>query len=183
MFRRQIEARDEWNARTPAGCADRQLEILAQAARMLAPGGAMVYSTCTFNDVENEGVLARFLDAHPEFALRPFALPGLPPADKGFVHLYPHEIRGEGHFVSLLCRRAAGENSTPERSSPGAHVAPGDTPRRQFGRAPRETEAWNDYALDGIPACFLIDARDGRIVAKNLRGEALAGKVAQLLME
>ena len=52
-----------------------------------------------------------------------------------------------------------------------------------FGRAPRETEAWNDYALDGIPACFLIDARDGRIVAKNLRGEALAGKVAQLLME
>lgn len=52
-----------------------------------------------------------------------------------------------------------------------------------FGRAPRETEAWNDYALDGIPACFLIDARDGRIVAKNLRGEALAGKVDQLLME
>ena len=151
MFRRQIEARDEWNARTPAGCADRQLEILAQAARMLAPGGAMVYSTCTFNDVENEGVLARFLDAHPEFALRPFALPGLPPADKGFVHLYPHEIRGEGHFVSLLCRRAAGENSTPERSSPGAHVAPGDTPRRQFGRAPRAAKAAAHTAALELP--------------------------------
>lgn len=50
-----------------------------------------------------------------------------------------------------------------------------------FGRAPRETEAWNDYALDGIPACFLIDCSDGRIVAKNLRGEALAQKVAQLM--
>lgn len=50
-----------------------------------------------------------------------------------------------------------------------------------FGRAPRETEAWNDYALSGIPACFLIDARNGRIVAKNLRGEALAKKIAQLL--
>lgn len=50
-----------------------------------------------------------------------------------------------------------------------------------FGRAPRDTEAWNDYALSGIPACFLIDARDGHIVAKNLRGEALAAKVAQLM--
>lgn len=50
-----------------------------------------------------------------------------------------------------------------------------------FGRAPRDTGVWNDYALAGIPACFLIDARDGRIVAKNLRGEALAAKVAQLL--
>lgn len=50
-----------------------------------------------------------------------------------------------------------------------------------FGRAPRETEAWNDYALDGIPACFLIDCSDGRIIAKNLRGEVLAEKVAQLM--
>lgn len=50
-----------------------------------------------------------------------------------------------------------------------------------FGRAPRQTKAWNDYALDGIPACFLIDARDGRILAKNLRGEALAQQVAQLM--
>lgn len=50
-----------------------------------------------------------------------------------------------------------------------------------FDRTPRETEAWNDYALYGIPACFLIDAHDGRIVAKNLRGESLAEKVAQLL--
>lgn len=50
-----------------------------------------------------------------------------------------------------------------------------------FGRAPRQTEVWNDYALSGIPACFLIDARNGRIVAKNLRGEALAEKVTQLM--
>lgn len=50
-----------------------------------------------------------------------------------------------------------------------------------FGRAPRQTKAWNDYALDGIPACFLIDARNGRIIAKNLRGEALAQQVAQLM--
>lgn len=71
---------------------------------MLAPGGHMVYSTCTFNDTENEGVLRRFLDAHPDFSLEPFALPGLKKAEAGYLHLYPHEMRGEGHFVSLLVK-------------------------------------------------------------------------------
>ena len=113
MFRRQPEARDEWSENSPRGCADRQLEILEEAAKMLAPGGALVYSTCTFNDTENEGVLARFTAAHPEFALEPFALPGLPSGSRGYVHLYPHEIRGEGHFVSLL-RKAPDAPGAPE---------------------------------------------------------------------
>ena len=102
MFRRQPEARDEWSVNSPRGCADRAMEILSEAAKMLAPGGVMVYSTCTFNDTENEGVLARFTDEHPEFVLEKFSLPGLPSGERGYAHLYPHEIRGEGHFVSLL---------------------------------------------------------------------------------
>ncbi len=105
MFRRQPEAMDEWSENAPRGCAQRQLEILEQAVAMLKPGGVMVYSTCTFNDTENEGVLARFLDEHAELEAVPFALPGLPAAPKGYVHLYPHEIRGEGHFVSLMKKR------------------------------------------------------------------------------
>ena len=104
MFRRQPEAIDEWSENAPRGCADRQMEILTEAAKMLAPGGHMVYSTCTFNDTENEGVLRRFLALHPEFALEAFHLPGLPAAEKGYLHLYPHEMRGEGHFVSLLVK-------------------------------------------------------------------------------
>ena len=114
MFRRQPEARDEWSENSPRGCADRQMEILEEAAKMLAPGGAMVYSTCTFNDTENEGVLTRFLKIHPEFALEGFELPGLPSGKCGYVHLYPHEICGEGHFVSLL-RKSADAPGTPVR--------------------------------------------------------------------
>ena len=122
MFRRQPEARDEWSENSPRGCADRQLEILAEAAKMLAPGGALVYSTCTFNDTENEGVLARFTAMHPEFALEPFELPGLPSGRCGYVHLYPHEIRGEGHFVSLL-RKSPDAPGVPEAEE-------ADRPRR-----------------------------------------------------
>ena len=139
MFRRQIEARDEWSENAPRGCADRQLEILHEAARMLAPGGHMVYSTCTFNDTENEGVLERFLQAHPEFALVPFALPGLPRAEAGYLHLYPHEMRGEGHFVSLLQKRA------------DAPAAP--EPAKKKGKAaPRPAKAQEAIALPPVLA-------------------------------
>ena len=118
MFRRQPEARDEWDADAPRRCADRQMEILAQAAKMLRPGGTMVYSTCTFNDTENEGVLRRFLALHPEFSLVPFALPGLPEAKDGYLHLYPHEMRGEGHFVSRLKKAdGADEADAPARAA------------------------------------------------------------------
>ena len=139
MFRRQIEARDEWSENAPRGCADRQLEILHEAARMLAPGGHMVYSTCTFNDTENEGVLERFLQAHPEFALVPFALCGLPRAEAGYLHLYPHEMRGEGHFVSLLQKRA------------DAPAAP--EPAKKKGKAaPRPAKAQETIALPPVLA-------------------------------
>ena len=139
MFRRQIEARDEWSENAPRGCADRQLGILAEAAKMLAPGGHMVYSTCTFNDTENEGVLERFLQAHPEFALVPFALCGLPRAEAGYLHLYPHEMRGEGHFVSLLQKRA------------DAPAAP--EPAKKKGKAaPRPAKAQETIALPPVLA-------------------------------
>ena len=135
MFRRQPEARGEWDADSPRRCADRQMDILEQAAKMLRPGGTMVYSTCTFNDTENEGVLKRFLALHPEFALEPFALPGLPEAKDGYLHLYPHEMRGEGHFVSRLKKSAdaptadAPVRAAPKKKAPArACAAKGKTP-------------------------------------------------------
>ena len=135
MFRRQPEARGEWDADSPRRCADRQMEILEQAAKMLRPGGTMVYSTCTFNDTENESVLKRFLALHPEFALEPFALPGLPEAKDGYLHLYPHEMRGEGHFVSRLKKtgeaaepaapaKAASKKKAPARAASAKGKAP-----------------------------------------------------------
>ena len=129
MFRRQPEARDEWSENSPRGCADRAMEILEEAAKMLAPGGVMVYSTCTFNDTENEGVLGRFFAAHPEFSPLPLDLPGLPDGGCGYIHLYPHEIRGEGHFVSLMKKRSdapAAWSLEPSKKKPprGAKPAP-----------------------------------------------------------
>lgn len=104
MFRRHPETRGEWTAESPAGCARRQREILTQAVRMVRPGGRLVYATCTLNPLENEENMAWLQETFPEFTLTPFALPGLGSC-QGMMTLYPHRVKGEGHFVALLHRR------------------------------------------------------------------------------
>ena len=128
LFRRQPEAMEEWDGGAPARCAARQLRILDEAARMLRPGGRLVYSTCTFNRTENEEVVSAFLASHPDFSAEPFALPGLPPAPEGRLRLCPHEIPGEGQF--LACLRRAEAEETPEKT-------PEKAPARRAARSAR----------------------------------------------
>ena len=145
MFRRQIEAGAEWTPDSPARCAARQLDILRCAARMLRPGGLMVYSTCTFNAVENEGVLERFLSEHSDFMPDAFALPGLEPAPTGVLRLFPQRVRGEGHFVSRL-RRATdapvpAKGGRPSRPRKSAALPPWREPLAQCLAQARSPQA------------------------------------------
>ena len=94
MFRRDPASRSEWTPASPEGCARRQAEILDQAAKLLRPGGRLVYSTCTFNEFENEGSVTGFLERHP----------GEGGSKGGMLRLWPHRVRGDGHFVARLRR-------------------------------------------------------------------------------
>ncbi len=75
MFRKDADARACWRPDLPLANARRQLDILEAAYSMLAPGGRILYATCTFNPVENEGVVLNFLARHPELALAEMHLP------------------------------------------------------------------------------------------------------------
>lgn len=90
MFKKEPSALAEWSEENVRRCALRQSAILDNAAKMLRGGGRLVYSTCTFSEEENGGQIARFLERHAEFRLL------------GTQTLYPHEVRGEGHFTALL---------------------------------------------------------------------------------
>ena len=60
MFRKDPETINEWNEGLPIFNHERQLSILKEADKMLKEGGVLVYSTCTFNLVENEYVVDKF---------------------------------------------------------------------------------------------------------------------------
>lgn len=102
MFRRDPNARAEWDEGSPMGCARRQADILDEAAKMLAVGGRLVYSTCTFNRYEDEGSIEGFLTRHPEFEIENFTLEGVGTSEGGCLRLWPHKVRGDGHFVAKL---------------------------------------------------------------------------------
>lgn len=107
MFRRHPETVPEWTPDGPQRCHRRQVQILSEAAKMLRKGGRMVFSTCTFNDTENENTVSVFLQEHPNFRLVPIDVPGLPESQSGMLRLWPHRFRGEGHFVALLEKQDA----------------------------------------------------------------------------
>ncbi|MEI7027452.1 RsmB/NOP family class I SAM-dependent RNA methyltransferase [Paenibacillus sp. y28] len=71
MFRREPDMVKDWLRHGPAHYARLQRDILRQAAGMLAPGGRLVYSTCTFSPEENEEIILEFLLEHPEFRVVP----------------------------------------------------------------------------------------------------------------
>jgi NOL1/NOP2/fmu family ribosome biogenesis protein len=88
-------------------CARRQAEILHSAAQMVAPGGRLVYSTCTFAPEEDEMAVEAFLAAHPEFTPEEIKTPWFDPVGNGGHRMWPHKLLGEGHFAAVL--RKAGE--------------------------------------------------------------------------
>ena len=129
MFRKEPQAAEMWSQANVELCAARQTEILNAAARMLAPGGTITYSTCTFAPEENEGTLLRFLAEHPDFDTvttenkailslletgildsgRPDWVAGGEDCAESLsraVRLFPHHADGEGHFAVLLRRRS-----------------------------------------------------------------------------
>ena len=138
MFRKEADAVTMWSPENVALCATRQAEILDEAARMLAPGGYLTYSTCTFAPDENEGAVLAFLTRHPDFEVIPSADPAVaearakdllegghpewvegveayaPALCEQVTNTYrvlPHRCRGEGHFAALLRKKGEPDNS------------------------------------------------------------------------
>ena len=108
MFRMEEAAVTEWSLETVEMCAARQAEILHSAARLVRPGGRLVYSTCTFAPEEDEEAVAAFLAAHPEFEPEPVEAPWFVSGENASYRMWPHKLLGEGHFAAVL-RKSGGE--------------------------------------------------------------------------
>ena len=143
MFRKDEQAREEWNEANVRMCAARQAEILDEAWESLADGGLMIYSTCTFNSDENEGTIRAFSERVGDQITEAESISC--PEDWGIVcgregvwqtfRFYPHRTESEGFFAAVARKNAIGNRpATPK-------------PRRKImndvgGKARNELSRW-----------------------------------------
>jgi len=132
MFRKADSMVGDWEKHSVQKCSAMQRDIMNHAAKMLAPGGLLLYSTCTFSPEENESQIASFLEEHPDFVVEPIqhecglragrpdwvdeataasAGPTIVSSLSGTARLWPHVIEGEGHYAALL-RKKWGSGAT-----------------------------------------------------------------------
>lgn len=106
LFRREEQAVLDWSEKHVEACAVRQLAILESAASAVRTDGLLVYSTCTFSQEENEGVISSFLERHPDFEPAECKVSfGRPGALQCTHRIFPMD-GGEGHFVAAMRRRS-----------------------------------------------------------------------------
>ena len=130
MFRKEEAAITDWSVETVEMCANRQREILHSGARLVRPGGRLVYSTCTFAPEENEETVEAFLAEHPDFEPEEVSAPWFAAGENGSFRLWPHLLKGEGHFAAVLRRK-------------------GDAPATQIAtKAEKLPREWLDFAKE-----------------------------------
>lgn len=126
MFRKDPHAHAQWNTGLVQQCATVQQSLVEDAWTALAPGGVIIYSTCTWEPSENEARIEQLI------ALGAEVIPLEPPAGSGVVstgapvhgfRCYPHRVKGEGFFIA--CVRKPGQL---ERSAPAMNTIAPEVP-------------------------------------------------------
>lgn len=105
-----------------------QRELLESAFRALAPGGLLVYSTCTLGRIENEDAVKSLIDAHPDRLEivrldKVFDGAGVAATDEGHLLLLPQYFDSEGFFTAAL-RKLGPIPSSVEALSAARPIAP-----------------------------------------------------------
>ncbi|MDE6741226.1 MAG: RsmB/NOP family class I SAM-dependent RNA methyltransferase [Muribaculaceae bacterium] len=160
MMRKEEAARSQWSEGLIRQCATLQREIIGNAVEMLAPGGYLIYSTCTFNTTEDEDNAAWTAET---FGLEPIdtglaGKDGILPQTKGEIpclRFMPGFTRGEGLFMTLF--RKPGDT-------------PGDLRRGKPKKKSRNGKDKTDMRLietakSRIDGDFEIINHDGRLLA------------------
>lgn len=125
MFRKHEHAVTEWSEENVLACAKKQSEILDHAAKTVADGGYLLYSTCTFSLEENECNVDAFLTRHPAFevvevsaSLKAATADGIafegashPEALRMTRRFYPHVSMGEGQYIALMRKKGEGDSA------------------------------------------------------------------------
>ena len=125
MFRKDKKMVKAWEEHGPEFFSKLQRSIITQAAAMLKPGGMILYSTCTFDPLENEKTVEYLLETCPEFKICEMEgyegfCEGIPKYVEDHseeyrktVRIFPHKMQGEGHYLALVKK---GDDNTERKN-------------------------------------------------------------------
>lgn len=113
MFRKDPAAIGEWSENNVKLCAERQQRIVTDIWPAIAPGGYLIYSTCTYNTAENEDNVNRLAETLGADILQPKFLgrEAFYCIQDGMFRAFPHKIQAEGFFVAVMQKTGAGSTS------------------------------------------------------------------------
>lgn len=123
MFRKEPSMVKAWEQNGPEFYAALQEDILKQALPMLKPGGMLLYSTCTFSPLEDEGTVEKILNMDEQMELLEMeGYEGFAEGNPAFidsdreeikkcVRIFPHRMEGEGHFLALFQKKQEEEET------------------------------------------------------------------------
>lgn len=105
MFRKDPRASKSWDTFGPEACSIMQKDILVHLEDLIKDKTKIIYSTCTFSELENEDQIEFLVNDHSTFIPSEITLEGL--ENEGgelshMVHIWPHKHKGEGHFLAAL---------------------------------------------------------------------------------
>jgi NOL1/NOP2/fmu family ribosome biogenesis protein len=121
LFRKEPEAITEWSPKNVELCFKRQRRILADIWPALKENGILIYSTCTYNRMENEENI-RWLKEHKQVTFLELPLDnnwGIEKVNENGItgyRFYPHQLEGEGFFLSVMKKNDSQERVRSSRN-------------------------------------------------------------------
>ena len=172
MFRKDDEAIEDWSLENVDTCWRRQREIVGTIWPCLKPGGLMIYSTCTFNRLEDEDNVewiaqqlgAEILPVNHE------AEWGIAEGNPGY-HFFPGQTRGEGFYMAVL--RKKGEVTEEETT-----VAP---PKRASQKGARQSAQKVNLPAITLPQGYVMKADKDVAYAVAVHHEVLMLRLHRML--
>lgn len=149
MFRKDPQSIDEWSTANVFMCQERQREILSDIWQCLKPGGLLIYSTCTYNTLENEenaawaaeqlGAELISIDIPSEWNISNNKLSN---SNFNVYRFFPHKTQGEGFFACIMRKNSDVEIPPTRTPKNKEHKKGADNRKGKELPIPKDIKQW-----------------------------------------
>lgn len=149
MFRKDLQSIDEWSTANVFMCQERQREILSDIWQCLKPGGLLIYSTCTYNTLENEenaawaaeqlGAELLSIDIPSEWNISSNKLSN---SSFNVYRFFPHKTQGEGFFACIMRKNSDAEIPPTRVPKNKEHKKGADNRKGKELPIPKDIKQW-----------------------------------------